>query len=149
MPGLHVEVKRSAVLHLVGLIDGDQQEQRAMRAAAKMQDQRDVDFRHLPRPEPAPLSTPAGANAQQRAAFYLAVNELKARCRAASKVSRGWTAATFAGKAPPGCSPLVMRIDAKHARIAIDLRGRLRLVDGAKAGPVVSISEAAAIAAGR
>lgn len=117
-------------------------------AAARAARAKDAAAREAARERgPAPLVVPEGANAQQRAAFSAAAHEIEVRERA-SKISRGWVRLPRT-KAPNGCIPLCVLHGARTIILAVDLRGSLRLVEGGKAGPVVTVSEAVAIAAGR
>lgn len=93
-----------------------------------------------------PLSCPAEANAQQRAAWHGAMDEILMRERAASKIGRGWQRLPRT-KAPAGHIPLCALWGARMVILAVDLRGAIRLVEGRKPGAAVTVSEAVAIAA--
>lgn len=95
---------------------------------------------------PEPIVCPPGANAKQRAAFFAAMNEITVR-EQQSKIARGWERLPKRS-APAGCIPLCALNGKRMAVIVIDLRGRLRLSEGGKAGPVVTVSEAVAMARG-
>jgi hypothetical protein len=96
---------------------------------------------------PEAITCPPGANERQRAAFFTAMGEVVARERQ-SKIARGWQRIEKR-TAPAGCIPLAALWGQRMVVLAIDLRGVLRLVEGGKAGPAVTVSEAVAIAAGR
>lgn len=95
---------------------------------------------------PAPLVCPEGANAQQRAAFSAAAHEIAIRERS-SKVACGWVRLPRT-KAPAGCVPLCVLHGARTVILCIDARGSLRIDEGGKAGPAVTVSEAATMARG-
>lgn len=95
---------------------------------------------------PEPIVCPPRANEKQRAAFFAAMNEITVRERQ-SKIARGWERLPKR-TAPAGCIPLCALNGKRMAVIVIDLRGRLRLSEGGKAGPVVTVSEAVAMARG-
>lgn len=96
---------------------------------------------------PAPLTCPPGATERQRAAFFSAAGEIDMRERSMSKVQRGWVRLPRT-KAPNGCAPLCVLHGARTIILCIDARGSLRIDEGGKAGPAVTVSEAAAMARG-
>ena len=116
-------------------------------AAAKAQRAKDAAAREAARERgPEPLVVPEGANAQQRAAWFSAMGEIIARERQ-SKVHRGWQRIDKR-TSPPGTIPLACLWGAKMVVLAIDLRGAIRLVEDGRAGAVITVSEAAAMARG-
>lgn len=117
-------------------------------AAAKAQRAKDAAARLAANERgPAPAVIPEGANEKQRAAWHSAMGEIIARERQ-SKISRGWQRIDKR-TSPAGTIPLACLWGAKMVVLAIDLRGAIRLVEGRRAGPVITVSEAAAMAAGR
>lgn len=131
---------------MTGEVEGLRQHAREQAAAAN---QRKTDWARRQvqaQREPEPLVCPPGANERQRAAWHSATSELMARERR-SAIHRGWV--RIARKsAPPGTIPLCVLHGGGTVVLCIDLRGQLRQVEGGKAGAVVTVSEAAAIARG-
>lgn len=74
------------------------------------------------------------------------MNEITVRERQ-SKIARGWERLPKRS-APAGCIPLCALWGAKMVVLAVDRTGLLRLVEGGKAGAVITLSEVAARAAG-
>lgn len=94
-----------------------------------------------------PVVVPPGANHQQRTTFLAAMGEVVARERQ-SKVHRGWQRIDKR-RAPLGCIPVCALWGAKMAVLVVDRAGALRLSEGGKAGSIVTVSEAVAIAGRR
>lgn len=96
---------------------------------------------------PEPLVCPSAANERQRAAWHSAMGEITARERA-TKIQRGWQRIAKT-TAPSGCVALCAIWGQRMVVLAIDLRGQLRQVEGGRAGGIVTVSEAVALAAPR
>ncbi len=96
---------------------------------------------------PVRFVLPPGATAAQAAAWQRAADEIASRERAASKVARGWERIPQRN-APPGCIPVCALFGSKTVILVVDRAGRLCLSEGGKAGAVITVSEAAAIAGG-
>lgn len=96
---------------------------------------------------PEAIACPPGATERQRATWGAAMGELIMRERQ-SKIARGWTLIPKR-TAPPGCIALAALNGARMVVLCIDLRGALRLSEGGRAGPIVTVAEAARLAAGR
>lgn len=94
-----------------------------------------------------PVVVPEGANDKQRATYLAAMGEIAMRERQ-SKIGRGWVRIAKR-TAPAGSIPLCVLHGARTLTLAVDLRGSIRLVEAGRLSTPVSVSEAAAFAAGR
>ena len=116
-------------------------------AQAKARAARDATARATARERiPAPLVCPPGATEKQRVAWHSAMGEVLMRERQTS-IQRGWQRIQKQ-TAPNGCVPLCCLWGAKMVVLAVDLRGAIRLVEDGRAGAVITVSEAAAMARG-
>ncbi len=99
--------------------------------------------------EPASLPIPKWATTRQASAALAAANDLRVRERT-SKIERRWEAVRL-HRAPAGSVGVALLVGKRAVPLAVDAAGVLRLVEGggARLGASISVSEAAARAAGR
>lgn len=128
-------------------------EARAARVVSEHEASRRAARRLADEDHRAPRLDLTGATPRQRAAMCAATDELAQRERVAPAAAiRGWRRMDYAGAVPPGARGLCMLMPTHPSgvlvRLAVDLIGRLRRVDGDGLGSVVTVSEAVRLAKG-
>lgn len=118
----------------------------AARAKAKASVTRRAERERGPAPVPLPprwTTTPRQVATLRAVAAELAVHE-----RASSKIRRGWERLPLR-TAPPGSAAVAMLSGKRLIRLAVDVRGTLRLIEaGEVLGAEITLSEACAMARG-